>query len=298
VFIGQGRLSLHSGRRAKALGALYVCDMGSSHIRTQKALLEAEHQRRGVTFDAIDDRMVEREEKEYEVADAISVISSFARETFVAQGLAAGKLWLNPLGVDLAQFQPEAIARREDRLEILFVGGIALRKGIFYLLDAVQRLEIPFRLRLAGMPDVSCRDFVAARRNPDRIEFLGHQGTAAVRRLMSESDVLVLPSVEDGFGMVLLQALACGCPIIASRHSGGPDLVESGKNGFLVEPGNSDDLKEKLMAALQLKARPEIRQYCVESVRTFCGAGGWRGYAARYASELERALSSRGSNPL
>jgi glycosyltransferase involved in cell wall biosynthesis len=78
------------------------------------------------------------------------------------------------------------------------------------------------------------------------IAVTGHVPQPDLTQWLSRATVLVLPSIEDGYGLVLLQAMACGCPVIATTHSGGPDCVADGRNGFVVPAGDADALAAKL----------------------------------------------------
>jgi glycosyltransferase involved in cell wall biosynthesis len=91
-------------------------------------------------FSGIDQRIVEREEAEYEAADVIAVPSTFVLKTFVNEGMALEKLRLSPYGVDLNRFYPCA-QKNEREFRILFVGGITVRKGVNYLLEAFRQLR-------------------------------------------------------------------------------------------------------------------------------------------------------------
>jgi glycosyltransferase involved in cell wall biosynthesis len=291
VFIGQARTSLLSGRKAQSMGAFYVCDVGSSHIRVFRSIIEAEYRKRGFSYNLIFDDVVRYEEEEYRRADAISVISKFAYGSFVSQGFDSHKLWLNPLGVDLSKFHLRPLPDADKKFTILFVGAISFRKGIPYLLEAVGKLSTPYRLNCVGSKSIEMRRYLKQNHHstPD-VHFPGRQSPDVVREMMNRADVLVLPSIEDGFGMVILEALACGCPVIATRNSGGPEVIEPGFNGFLVDAGDSEGLAEKLERVAGWKNRREqVRQACHRSAIAFGGGSGWTNYAERYVENLVRA---------
>jgi glycosyltransferase involved in cell wall biosynthesis len=94
--------------------------------------------------------------------------------------------------------------------------------------------------------------------------------------MMSESHVLVLPSIEDGFGLVLSQALACGCPIVASTNTGGDDLITDGVEGFIVPARDVAALAARLQ---QLADDPALRRRMSEAaLARVKHLGGWRQY--------------------
>src|SRR5262249_44664598 len=97
-----------------------------------------------------------------------------------------------------------------------------------------------------------------------------------MRRIFSQASVLVLPSIEDGFGLVITQAMACGVPVIASTHSGGPDVITNGIDGFLVEPRSSAALEERL--TILYENRDLLLQMSESALLRIQAMGGWTKY--------------------
>lgn len=279
VFVGLSGSGLHSGRVARARGARYVCDRGSSHIRVQDTLLREEADRWGVPFDGIDPRVIEREEQEYAEADCITVPSSFSVQSFLRAGTPAHKLRMLPYGVDLSTFQPTG-QPEPGRFDVLYVGGMNLNKGIPYLLKAYGLLRHPRKsLSFAGAPSPAFIERMKALGLwPDDIRLLGHVPQVDLKSLMSRSHAMVLPSVQDGFGMVLSQAMACGCVVIGTTHTGAPDLFENGEAGFIVPIRQEEAIAQRLQ---QLADNPVLRvQMSQQALLTVKDAGGWRDYGA------------------
>ena len=114
---------------------------------------------------------------------------------------------------------------------------------------------------------------------PSDAKVLGHMPQTELKNVMSRSHVLVLPSIEDGFGMVMAQAMACGCPVIASRNTGGEDLFSDGHEGYSVPIRDVDALAERLQ---HLADNPEERaamgRQALERVQSI---GGWRDYGEK-----------------
>lgn len=290
VFVGISSAALASGQRAKVMGARYVCDRGSAHIRTQDDLLRDEYAHWKEPYIPTDPRIVDREEAEYAEADCITVPSSFSARTFAQKGVQTDKVKVLGYGVNLQHFYPSA-DKTPDTFNVLFAGGAHLRKGIPYLLQAYRTLKHPRKtLSFAGTcpPDL-IQLMKRAGLWPDDIQLLGHLNWGQLRDRMSRSHALVLPSIEDGFGLVLAQALACGCPIIASEHTGAPDLIEDGHAGFIVPIRRGDLIAERLQqladdTALQKK----MGQGALDTVRNI---GGWQAYG-NHAMAIYRGLLS------
>jgi glycosyltransferase involved in cell wall biosynthesis len=188
--------------------------------------------------------------RETKMASHYLVASSFTRETLVENGAARSAISVIPYGVDTARFTPD-VRRRSgpgSKLQLLFVGRINQRKGIKYLLEA---------LRLLGTSDVH---LTVCGRVVDGLElFRSFAGQVEVRPSVSSAelvaayqsaDMFVFPSVAEGFGLVLLEALACGLPILSTTRTAAPDLIESGVQGFVVEPRRPDLIAARIEWAL------------------------------------------------
>jgi glycosyltransferase involved in cell wall biosynthesis len=275
---------LLAGSRAQATGARYFCDRGSSHIRYQDQILREEYALWNLPRDGIvDPRMIAREEAEYEQADIITVPSDFARRSFIEMGVPAHKLRKIPYGVRLDRFR-RSCEPPPDRFEVLFAGAVNFRKGIPYLLQAFARLNHPHkRLRIAGNIAPEIRP-VLARLPCQNVEFLGSLPQDRLAALMSASHVMVLPSVEEGLALVQGQALACGCPVIATDHTGGEDLFHDNIEGFLIPIRSPVAIAERLQ---QLADDPALQQRMSEAallrVRSI---SGWKHYGEQWVDLL------------
>lgn len=276
VFCGLSGSALRTGRKAKARGAKYVCDRGSSHIRFQDQIMREEYDRQNIPVIGVDPRIIEREVDEYEEADLIAVPSKFALDTFVSYGVPAKKMRLVPYGVDLRAFYPCA-KKDDDRFEVLFVGGISVRKGIAYLLDAFRLIDSSKKhLTLAGSVSPEMETVVAQLRRNPAVTIMGHVAQPRLREVMSRSHVLVLPSVEEGLALVQAQAMACGCPVVASANTGAEDLFADGREGFIVPVRDTDAFVNRLQVLADdsdLRARMSLA--ALERVKSI---GGWDQY--------------------
>lgn len=277
LYVGLSGSALPAGKKAHQRGAKFVCDRGSSHIRAQDELLREEHAQWNMPFVGIDPRTTAREESEYEEADCITVPSTFVYRTFVEQGVSANKLRLLPYGVNLSRFQP-VDKPDSQRFDILFVGGMSLRKGVQYLVQAYQKIKHPAKsLTFVGSPSASLIEALTTRGLwPEDAIVLGHIPQAELKQIMSRSHVLVLPSLEEGLAMVMAQAMACACPVVASNHTGVEDLMTDGVEGFIVPVRDVGALTEKLQ---QLADEPILRDSMSEkALQKVQGLGGWSDY--------------------
>lgn len=280
VYVGLSGSSLPAGEKAHQHGAAYVCDRGSAHIRVQDQLLREEHALWDMPFAGIDPRTIAREEAEYAEADMITVPSIFAYRSFVKQGMSAEKLCLLSYGVNVSRFQPVA-EPAVDKLDILYVGAMSLQKGIQYLVQAYQQISHPNKsITFVGAPSQELIQMLKMRNLwPADAKVLGHVPQTELKNIMSCSHVLVLPSVQDGFGMVMAQAMACACPVIASCNTGGEDLFTDGDEGYIVPIRDVKALAERLQ---QLGDKPEERAAMGKrALARVQSLGGWSSYGEK-----------------
>jgi glycosyltransferase involved in cell wall biosynthesis len=268
-------------------GALTVCDSGTTHARFHEALIDAEHAAWRVAPPVWDQKRLASIEEEYAESDLIVAPSRFAYDSFVSRGIAPEKVALVPYGVDTELYRP--VPKPDRVFRILFVGALSLRKGIQYLLEAVSSLkwrDAEFIIRGGETPESE----TLLKRYTGSIPLtrVPAQPRRELKNLYSSASVLVLPSIEDGFGLVISQALACGTPVIATTHSGGPDVIEHGVNGFVVPPRDPRALADALT---RIHDEPSLLdQMRVEARRRVERARGWSQYGDGIVDAFTRAL--------
>jgi alpha-maltose-1-phosphate synthase len=279
---------LRCGRKAQRRGGRYICDRGSSHIRYQDVILREEFQRWGGIFDGIDPRIIAKEEAEYEATDLVTVPSTFAYRSFVEMGVPDSKLRKVPYGVDLRRFQKVADPDPET-FDVLFVGQVSFRKGIPDLIKAFQHLKHPKkRLRCVGRMRPEITRYLKRCPPPDNIEFSGHIPQPELKHIMSRSHVMVLPSIEEGLALVQAQALACGCPVIGTWHTGAEDLFTDGNEGFIVPIRDPKAIAERLQI---LADDPDRRATMSEAaLQRVAQLGGWTEYGNQMTKILQKIV--------
>jgi starch synthase len=291
AFIAISGAGLTTGPKVQAAGGKFICDRGSTHQRFQDQVLAEEHRRWKVPFTAPAAHILRREQTIYAAADAITVPSTVARRSFVAQGVPAEKVHVIPYGVRLDRFTP-AEAPPTDSFEVLFAGQISLRKGIPYLLEAFARLRHPRKhLTMVGSVQDDLRHLIASLPTAN-VTFTGNIPQPELAARMSRSHVLALASVEEGLALVQGQAMACGCPIIATTATGAEDLFTDGIEGFIVPERDTSAFADRLQ---QLADDPSLRARmaaaALERVKTI---GGWD----QYGEQWDRLLHTLTGKPL
>ena len=211
-----------------------------------------------------------RKDAELALADVVIVPSTFSKNSLEqAPGLKAS--------VEVVPYGAPSVSRtasenRNARLAILFVGGLTQAKGLSYLLEAAAKLERQMNLTLIGQrvsPVVPAPAALAKHRWIPSLPYNDLLGE------MSRHDVLVLPSLHEGFGLVIGEAMAQGLVVIATPHTAAPDLIEDGVDGFIVPIRSADAIAEKLELLVQDPARlHEMKQ----AARRKAQAHGWEVY--------------------
>jgi len=180
------------------------------------------------------------------------------------------------MGIDAAAFHPDPDARaalglRADERVVLFVGNLVPVKGMDVLRQAFEQLvagNAADRLVIVGSGLLESELHAWAKGSPalsDRVVLTGRLPQAAVARWMAAADVFVLPSHNEGLGLVLIEAMACGTPCVASSVGGVPEVVDQ-RTGVLVPPGDADALKSAVARVLAA-GRESWSEACIAAAR-------------------------------
>jgi glycosyltransferase involved in cell wall biosynthesis len=265
-------------REAKRLGIKTIYELTSSYWYWVRNLLTEEAERSpelaGLLPNLVDSKKhLEWKDEELALADYIFVASEHVRRT-LAGAVPEEKIRVVHYGAPAIRRRERTATDSTRPLRVLFVGGLVQHKGIGYLLDAVDRLGSEVDLTLVG------RRFQANPRVDEAVRRWRWFETLPHRRVMDvmmESDVLVLPSLSEGFGLVVTEALACGLPVIVTPNVGASDLVHDGQEGFVVPVGSADLIAERLhtlhgdrelLAAMSRKAQASAAEESWESYRS------------------------------
>ena len=133
---------------------------------------------------------------------------------------------------------------------VLFVGRLAEKKGVTYLINAMKNIDA--LLIIVGDGPLKQQLEEQASQMKNKIKFLGAKTHEELKTIYASSDIFVAPSItakdgdKEGFGLVFLEAMASGLPVIGSNSGGIPSIVKDGENGFLVEEKDVKDLQEKI----------------------------------------------------
>ena len=288
IFVGWSGNSLLSLRRAKERMIPTFLERHSAHIETQTEWLADEYRKFGLAFHATHPKLIEQELREYAAADWISVPSRFVRRTFLDKGIAEEKIRVHPLAVDTVKFRP--VPHQSKKLRFFYGGQLSLRKGIPYLFEAFQNLGgREAELMLVGDCDPELEP-ILARFAPTGIVRLPAQDSDRFAGLLASSDLVCLPSIEDGFNQVAVQAMACGVPVMASTNTGASELIDEGRSGFLVPPCDARAIRDRMDWALlhreDLRAMGEFARSKMVHTST------WERYAESRVEEFAELIAT------
>jgi len=225
------------------------------------------------------------EDEEHRRAARVVVGGSFAAKTLLDRGLAPDRVVVNAYGADWSRFATPTVVPPPGAtrpLRFLYVGSVIARKGVPVLLDAWQRLAPrDAELWLAG--SIGPRERPLLPELPG-VRYLGQVPRAEMPRLYGECDVFVLPSLFEGFGLVVLEALAAGLPVISTPHTGAVDVVRSPTLGEIVPVLEAEALAAALQRALDHPPSRAAVQQAALPLRTECS---WEAYGQRWATLLD-----------
>ena len=246
--------AMKSFTEAKRLGMTCFYDLPIGYWRSGKRLMETELEKwpdwaATLTGLVDSDAKLERKDKELQLADKIFVASSFTATTLKEYPGYLAPVEVIPYGFPEVNTQRTYTSGSEKKkIKILFVGGLSQRKGLAYLFEAIDQFSDVVELTIVGGKLGTDCPVLNANLNKHRwIPSLAHD---QILKLMSEQDVFVFPSLFEGFGLVITEAMSQGTPVITTERTAGPDLIEHDKNGWLIEAGSTDALKaaiEKLV---------------------------------------------------
>jgi len=195
--------------------------------------------------------------RECHAADLCIASSEHTKQTLVENGIDPSRVKVIPYGVDLDRFQPGVNRPMPgERFRVVFAGQMVRRKGIHYLLEAWKRLGFrDAELRLVGR---GAYNQAILGHYEGCFTMVGAVGSNALVEEFRSSDVFCMPSLTEGFGLVYLEALAAGTPVIATDNTGAADIVTDGQEGFVIPPRDID----ALMACLEYcyKNRSRLRE--------------------------------------
>jgi glycosyltransferase involved in cell wall biosynthesis len=313
---GWSQWSEPSLRWAAERGVPTVLERSSAHILEQSRLLREEHARLGLTWTPTHPRIEAMELREYALCTAVAIPSLFVERTFLERDVPADRLVRNPLGVNLSQFHPPSTPPPppgEQGLRAIYAGTLSVQKGLPDLLAGFAAAALAdAQLTLVGGETPEVAAWLADR--PPGVTLLGHRPQAELAEHYGRAHCFVMASIQDGFGMVLTQALACGLPLICTTNTGGEDLLREGQADTRLDApqaGEPAGIQEFAAGWVVPIHAPDAIAHCLQrlarepglwqskreaALRLARGSLSWEAYGDR-AIAIYRSLLAAGSHP-
>ncbi len=290
--------ALASGRAARRRGARFVLDRACPHVDAQQALIQMECDRLGVPYQPEPPWFRARQLAEYDEANIILVPSTYSHGSFPpelqSKTLVAPLFGRVPLQhvIHTSNIAPVSAsnARSERQRPFTFgtVGGQPLRKGFLYLLQAWKQLRLPnarLLLRTDAPLDRSpvLRDLLRQLPNVEIVRYVENMSDFYRR-----CDAFVFPTIDDGFGMALLEAMALGLPAIATTHCGAAELFTPGQDLIVVPAQDAEPLASAMQSLYSSdEMRERLRANALRSLRQIEGNGTYQ----LYSTTLDQILA-------
>jgi glycosyltransferase involved in cell wall biosynthesis len=269
-------------------GGMCFYDLPIGYWRAWHRIRDEEIQREpewAVTLQGVNEssEKLERKEAEIAMANHVFVASTFTKQTLRSAPNGDANAHVLTYGAPSVYCDTPA-PYATKRLRVLFVGALSQRKGLSYLLEAVTRLGAFVELTLVGRPvSKRCIPLEHALRKHRWIPSIPHGEVLAEMR---KHDVLVFPSLFEGFGLVILEAMSQGVPVITTPHTAGPDVIKSGDNGYIVPIRSSAAIAGCLEALLNDRA---LLNEMKHNARTSASQSTWEHYRSRLAALTHEA---------
>ena len=264
IFWGFQGSCLESLKMANKKGIHSVCELSTGHVTESIKILSEErklHPQWADSFDNLEfppaylDRLVQEPHE----AKTVIAASSFTKDTLIKDGVGTDKIKVLPLGFDdrFLKFDQAPLDQRKDgKLKLLYAGRITQRKGIHYLLEAMKELTDIATLDIIGFIHGSGKGLKNFEKYYNLYPPLSQQD---LYQKYEEYDALILPSLFEGFGLVIVEAMAKGLPVITTRNTIGRDIIKNGNNGYLVNIREADGIV-KAVSDLYKKSKEERHQ--------------------------------------
>ena len=284
--------ALHTFRRAQQLGIPKILYQPIGVAEYALEVLGREAQRfpqfaSTLRYNWFPPDEVTRRKEERELADAIFCASNFTCRTLIDQGIPANKIVVEPYGVDQSLFQPSS--NKYPGFCLIWAGSFTQTKGIVYLLEAMARRPIPnMELVMTGYR-YGREDPTRAYEARVRIRRLGYITRAELAEAMSRCHAHVFPTLLEGFGRNIIEAMASGLPVITTPNCAGPDLIDDGLTGFIVPVCDVDALCERLC---WIHAHPEEAMEIGRRARCRVASLTQPDYRRRFANRIEKVWKS------
>ncbi|RLA83988.1 MAG: hypothetical protein DRG78_02710 [Epsilonproteobacteria bacterium] len=246
VMIGRNGMSLLSFQEVKKRGGTTVLHSQWMHPISHNEFLKKEYERIGLDKEPIPLKRIERQLEEIKIVDKIWCISTLVEKSYLENKIAKEELISASLGVDISLYENLDKSKRDDEeFRILFVGNVNPEKGAHILLKSILNIESKVKITLIFNGNIAgyfkeIFDKYVMQLTKKGTKVLIKPGVPLQN--YSDSSIFVLPSVHESFGLVVLEAMASGLPVIVSDNVGSKDCISNKTNGFIFKKNDDKEL--------------------------------------------------------
>jgi glycosyltransferase involved in cell wall biosynthesis len=295
IVIGMSSFNFEVIKHLQGSNIIKITDHASVHLKEMRNTIDEEIAEFGLEgYSQIPQWSIDVEDYEFNHSDYIFLCSNYVKETFLSQGYDSRKLVVNNFGVDLRDFKK--IKKEDEKFRIIYCGGIKVSKGVHYLLKAFNELNLKdteLWLIGAGYPNKDLDSVIKTMDiNFDNVYFKGAHPQKQLYKLFSQGSIFCFPSLSDGFGLVVSQAMACGLPVIVTENTGAKDIVND-NNGFIVPIKNIEALKDKILMLYSDNDLLSNMSKYVVSKKNLSNIS-WDSYGQRLHDNLKKIMEENG----
>ena len=278
--------ALASFNEAEKHGILKLYDQPIGYWRAAKALMDKERETRpewAATLSGFQDSIskLNRKDEEIQLANTIYAASTFTKKTLEYYPGLLSDIEVIPYGFPDVSAPKEYTYNANRKLEVLFVGGLSQRKGIANVFEAAAQLKEYINLTVIGRPGTEdCKILNESLKNCTWIQGLPHH---KILEEMRKADVLVFPSLFEGFGLVITEAMSQGTPVITTDRTAGPDFIMHNHNGWLSEAGCTENLVKQLQTIIE---QPDLIEKNGNEALKTASERPWSVYAGELAESI------------
>lgn len=270
----------------KQVNTMVIGEAVNAHPVFQDRLLNEEAKTRGIKYNAniqVRNKML----AEFDAVDYLLVSSRFVKRTFMENGYDEAKIIRLPYGVEniphaAGVYSKKPVSNYCKKIKVLCVGQITIRKGQSYLLKAIKLLNQTFKdpifeQTLVGRSEpayMKCLNDL-----PVDFEHIRHINNSDMTAFMAGFDIFVSPSLEDGFSVVVTEAMSAGLPIVTTNNNSAADIIDDGYNGIVVAAGDATAIKQVIERLVDEKITGKKKDLL-----------SWKDYATQLKSYCEHIL--------
>lgn len=283
--------ALKTFNTAKSNDIKCIYDLPIGYWRSMRSLLNEERTKNSewaITLGGFNDsdKKLQRKDTELKLADKIYVASSFTKKTLEMYPGKLADIEVIPYGFPPVNTQRKYDDIQNRKIRVLFVGGLSQRKGLSYFFEAIKGLEDKIEATVVGRGNLdACPALKKALSKVNYIPSLPHD---KILKLMATQDLFIFPSLFEGFGLVITEAMSQGTPVITTDRTCGPDIMNNGIDGWVVKAGETKPIRDLLVTFI---SNPPILIKAGQAAMHTASQRPWSVYEKELAESVNKFLN-------